>query len=227
MALTLETALDRAHDAMIRAGETEAARRAFFAALAAAELVVVLEAEVAPGADSLRPLTLTTEAGEIVLAFDTEARMAGFMDAGTPVATLPGRVLAQMLAPAGLGLGLNLEVAPSAILLGAEAMTWLAEIAPAETRLRNERISSMQAPDGLPAGLLDVLDARLAMLAGQGQHAYLARARFEGGETALVLGLVGTAEGARAGVTQAIAEALSLAGFADTALDVVFTDPGS
>lgn len=222
-----ETALDRAHARMLAAGESEPARRGFFAALAAAELVVVLEAEVEDNAATIRPLTLETEQGRLILAFDTEARMADFLGRGAPTATMPGRQLARMLAPAGLGIALNPEVAPSAILLPAEAMVWLAEVAPAAAELRQARIAGIAPPRTADPALLDALDARLAMLSGLSPRAALAEAAHADGSTALVLGLWDVPEAGQSAASAALAEALSLSGLPGTALDVVFVDSDS
>ncbi len=220
----LETALDHAHDAMIRSGETEAARRAFFAAVAAAELVLVLEAEVADGSDQITPLVLETDDGPLVLAFDTEARMAGFLGQGTATATLSGRALAQMLAPAGLGLGLNLDVAPSGIVLPAAALAWLADLAPPQAQVREGQIVQLDPPRDVAPVLLQLLDARLAMLAGTATGACLAQARYAQGDAALVLALSDVPEPARPAVSQSIGEALSMAGLPEAAIDVLFVD---
>ena len=220
----LETALDHAHATMIGAGETEAARRAFFAALAAAELILVLEAELAEGSDRVKPMIAETEEGRFVLAFDTDARMAAFVgEAAT--ATLSGRALAGMLAPAGLGLGLNLEVAPASILLPAEAMTWLVDLAPPQAELRECQVVRLDPPQEVDPVLLGLLDTRLAALAGMAEGACLAQVGYADGGAGLALALTGVPEAARGAVTQSFAEARTLAGLPDAARDVVFLEP--
>lgn len=221
-----ETALDRAHARMVAAGETEPARRTFFAALAAAELVVVLEAEAPDDAATIRPLTVETGEGTLVLAFDTELRMADFLGTGAATATLTGRQVARMLAPAGLGLALNPEVAPSEMLLPADAIAWLAEMTPAATELRESRIAGVAPPAGAGCELLEALDARLAMLSGLATRAALAEAIHGDGARALVLGLWGVPAPLHAAATTAVAEALSLAGLPEAELDLVFVEEG-
>ena len=220
----LETALDHAHDAMIQSGESEAARRAFFAALAAAELVLVLEAEVPDGGAKVAPMVLETEDGPLVLAFDTEARMVAFLGQGAATVTLSGRTLSQMLAPEGLGLGLNLEIAPSAIVLPADAMAWLAELSPVQAEVREGQIVQLDPPRDVDPLLLQILDGRLASLVGMAEGACLAQAAYVNGGTALVLALAGVPEAGRPAVSQSLGEALSLAGRAEVALDVVFVE---
>ena len=63
----------------------------------------------------------------MVLVFDREERLADFTGGIAPYAALPGRVIAGMLKGQGIGLGVNLGVAPSSMLLPPEAMDWLAE----------------------------------------------------------------------------------------------------
>ncbi|MEM9229160.1 MAG: SseB family protein [Pseudomonadota bacterium] len=223
-AVPLDTALDRAHAAMIDAGESEAARRLFFGAVAAAELVLVLEAELPLGSDQIRPMVVEADAGRFVLAFDTDARMAAFVgEAAT--ATLSGRALAAMLAPAGLGVGLNLEVAPSSILLPPEVISWLAENTAPQSEVHEVRIVELAPPEQVDRVLLGLLDARLAQLTGMARDACLAQAVYADGSRGLALAIVGVPEAARTAVTQSFAEAVSLAGLPDRALDVLFLEP--
>ena len=124
------TPLDRAFAAF---GEDEVGRRVVYATLAATPLVVALE-RPADG-DRIEPLVLETGEGQFALAFDSEERLGGFLPRGTDYAVVPGRGLIGMLAGAGLGLGVNLEVAPSALLLSAEDLGWIvAEAAGGEAR---------------------------------------------------------------------------------------------
>ncbi|MEQ9257829.1 MAG: SseB family protein, partial [Roseovarius sp.] len=159
-----ETRLDAAHGAMEAAPEDEQARLAFYERLAASELFLLLEAEAGP--ESVEPHVFEVEGARFVLAFDLEERLAQFAGREAPYAALSGRALAGMLAPASLGLGLNLDVAPSSVLLPAEAIAWLAGTlgrGPAEVETK---VQAFHAPGGLPERLLTALDARLASAAG-------------------------------------------------------------
>ena len=49
--------------------------------------------------------------------FDREERLADFAKGSAPYAAISGRILAGMLEGQGIGLGVNLEVAPSSILM--------------------------------------------------------------------------------------------------------------
>ncbi|MSU89188.1 SseB family protein [Rhodobacteraceae bacterium 2CG4] len=225
--MTAATALDRAHARMLAAGETEAARRGFFAALAAAELCVLLEEEPAAGSDRVRPLTVDSEAGPVVLAFDTADRLAGFVAGPAAMAALPGRELAALLAGRGLGLGLNLSAAPSAMLLPAEAMSWLAEAVAVAAEVPAASVAGISAPRGLPGGFTAALAEALPRLPARPQRALLVHAARTDGAGGPLLALVGVPETARAGCGTALAEALGLAGYAAQALDLVFLDAGA
>ncbi|MEM8788831.1 MAG: SseB family protein [Pseudomonadota bacterium] len=173
----VETPLDHAHAAMVAAGETEPARRVFFAALAATELHVPLRDGGGGGGGAtadgtIRPLTLDIDGGPIVLAFDTELRLATFTGGGGEHASLPGRALAQLLSTKRLGLGLNLEAAPSAMLLPAAALGWLAESA-APVSQTTAPISRLRRPDAATPDLLAALDAALARATGRARAAAL------------------------------------------------------
>ena len=73
---------------------------------------------------SMTPRLFDIEGTRYALAFDLPERLSAFAGAAD-AATLSGRRLAAMLAAEGLGLGLNLDDAPSAQLLDPAAMVWL------------------------------------------------------------------------------------------------------
>ncbi|MFN4194136.1 MAG: SseB family protein, partial [Tabrizicola sp.] len=121
----LVTLLDAAHAAVSADPENEALRLRFFERLADGEMVVLLAKE-AEG-ETLEPQVFDLEDGPVVLVFDREERLAAFTGGIAPYAALPGRVIAGLLKGQGIGMGVNLGVAPSSMLLPAEAMDWLAE----------------------------------------------------------------------------------------------------
>ena len=67
------------------------------------------------------PRIFPVEGERFVLAFDREARLAAFAEGPAPYAALPGRVVAGLLAAEGLGLGLNLDVAPTVVRVAPDA----------------------------------------------------------------------------------------------------------
>ena len=115
------TVLDRAHAAMEQGGDAERLR--FYERLADAELKLLLDREA--GAETIAPRIFPLEDGPVVLVFDTEERLTEFAGPAA-YADLTGRTLMSMIAGQGLGLGLNLGTAPSAFLMGADAVDWLA-----------------------------------------------------------------------------------------------------
>ncbi|MDF0599658.1 SseB family protein [Psychromarinibacter sp. C21-152] len=226
--MTDETPIDRAHAAMTAAPGDDAARLRFYERVAEAELVLLL-AEEAQG-ERVEPALFDVEGGRVVLAFDREDRLTGFVGDAAPYAALSGRALTGMLAAEGMGFGLNLEVAPSSILIPADAVAWLAETLgrrPAEVAERPEDIA---APDGVPEALLEGLDRKLGLAAGLAPMAYLASVRYRGGGRGHLLAFVDAADGAEPALAQAVGEALTFSGLEAGALDVGFfaaSDPAA
>ncbi|NKX43113.1 SseB family protein [Roseicyclus persicicus] len=214
------TPLDHAHAAMEAAPEDEAARLRFYDRLAGAELVLLLEAE-AEG-DRIRPQVFPVEGQRFVLVFDREERLAEFAGGPAPYAALSGRRLAEMLAGQGIGLGVNLGVAPSSILIEAGSVDWLAATlaeAPEEVEERPEEIA---APGGLPERLLEALDARLAAAEGLARMAYLVGATYAGGRRGHLMAFVDPVPGAEPALARAVGAALTFSGIEAGSLDVGF-----
>ncbi|TDE36700.1 SseB family protein [Antarcticimicrobium sediminis] len=218
--MNAETPIDAAHAAMEGQPEDGAARLRFYERVADAELFLLLTEE-AQG-ENVSPELFTLEAGRFVLAFDREDRLAQFTGHPAPYVALSGRVLAQMLAGQGIGLGLNLDVAPSAILVPAEAMDWLQQTlgnAPEETEAR---FAEFTAPAGLPESLIAALDAKLATAAGLAQAAYLVGTVDATGGRGHLLGFIDALEPARGALANAASEALTFSGIEAGAMDVGF-----
>ncbi|MFM2355263.1 MAG: hypothetical protein RLZZ528_999, partial [Pseudomonadota bacterium] len=192
------TVLDLTHMAMEAAPEDDAARLRFFERVADAELFLLLDAD-APEA-SLTPQVFDTAEGRFVMAFDREERLAAFSDAPAPYAALPGRVIVGQLAGQGIGLGINLGVAPSSFLMGAEAVDWLAGTLAAGPRAEAGVIAELRAPGRVPEVLVGALDTKLALLAGQAARAVLAGVGYADGRQGHVLAVLGAAQGAEAGI---------------------------
>ncbi len=220
----METDLDRLHRAMEAAPESEAARLAFYDRLADAELYLLLARE--PAGDAIEPALFDLEEGRVALAFDREERLAGFAEGPAPYAALPGRVVARMLAGEGLGLGLNLGVAPSAFLMPAEAMRWLAATLAHAPELAASRPSAYRPPADVPAALLAALDAKLARLSGFAHRAHLVAVTYDGGGQGHLLAFEGARAGAEAALAKAVSEALVFSGVEAGALDVTFLGLG-
>jgi hypothetical protein len=218
--MTDQTPLDAAHAAMEAAPADDAARLRFYERLADGEMFLLLTQE-AQG-DNITPEVFDLGDASFVLVFDREDRLAQFVGKPAPYAALSGRVIAGLLAEQGIGLGVNLEVAPSSILIPPEAVTWLAETlgnAPAEAEARIEAVSP---PRGLPDLLLTALDAKLASAAGLAETAYLLGVTYEGGGKGHMLAFVDATPGAQGALAKAVAEALTFSGIEAGALDVAF-----
>lgn len=195
-----KTPLDDAH----AQAEADPSRRPqFFDKLAGAELFLILDEE--------SPRVFDLADGPIVLAFDTEARLAEFAPDGADRAELTGRALVGMLAGQGVGLGLNLGEAPSAQILPPEAIDWLAEALAQRPSEARGTPQSAHAPDDLAPGFLGALDAKLSSASGLAKAALLARVTWAGGGTGHLLMILDAPEGARSALAQAVGEVLTFA----------------
>lgn len=218
--MTKTTPLDDAHTAMEAAPESDAARLGFYDLLAQSELYLLLTGE--PEGDQIRPEIFELSEASFVLAFDREDRLTDFTGRVSPYAALSGRALAEMLASGGLGLGLNLEVAPSSMLLAPEAMRWLADTVAQRPQELSQTPEVMSPPAGLPEAFLLSLDRRLASAAGLAEAAYLVGVTYEGGGQSHLLGLIDPLPGAEPALARAVSEALTFSGLEAGSVDVAF-----
>ncbi|WP_309666084.1 SseB family protein [Tabrizicola sp.] len=222
------TFLDAAYAAVSADPENDVLRLRFYERLADGEMFMLLEHEVE--GDQITPRVFPLESGPVVLVFDREDRLAAFSGGISPYAALPGRVIAAMLKGQGMGLGVNLGVAPSSMLLPPEALDWLAlalETGPEEAE---ERPESFHAPTGLPADLLTGLDAKLARAGGLAAGVLLAGVRYAGGRRGHILAFLDAPPGAQTALARAVGEALVFSGVEAGELDVVFlqgSDPSA
>lgn len=222
--MTVVTLLDAAHAALTADPENETLRLRFFERLADGEMFLLLDRE-AEG-EQLDPRIFPLESGPVVLVFDREERLAEFSGGIAPYAALPGRVIAAQLAGQGIGLGVNLGVAPSEMLLPPEALDWLAgtlEGGPEEAEGVPEELLAPSAPEALVAGL----DAKLAKAGGLATAALLAGVRYQGGRRGHLLAYLDAAPGAESALAQAAREALVFSGIEAGELDVVFLAHGA
>lgn len=219
------TPLDLAYNAMAEAAEDDdGPRLRFYERLADGEMVMLLEKE-AEG-ENLTPRIFDLEDGPVVLIFDSEERLAAFTGIPAPYAALPGRVVAGLLAGQGIGIGVNLGVAPSSMLLPGFAVDWLAETlghGPVETEARPREF---HPPRDLPQSLIEGLDAKLARAGGLADHALLAAVTYAGGRRGHMLAFVDCVPGAEAPLARASAEALTFSGVEAGEMDVAFLASG-
>ncbi|MEP2890412.1 SseB family protein [Tateyamaria sp.] len=217
-----QTPLDLAHAAMQAAPDDDAVRLRFFERLGDAELFMLLEGE--PVGDAITPQIFDPGTGSIVLVFDREERLTGFVGAEAPYAALSGRLIAGLLAEQGLGLGLNLDVAPSSFLLDGDGVQWLAQTLGHGPDEIEARLAEVSAPTGLPDTLITALDTKLATATGLAQMAYLVASVDTDGKRSHLLAFVGAAPGAEPALARAASEALTFSGIEAGAMDVGFFD---
>ena len=171
--MTSETALDRAWmtaNAEL-AGDAEMPR--FYDIFAATELFLLIDPETLEDGQTPRPLTFPVEGAETALIFDTEERLASFMEDGAAHLTLSGRAVISMFKGAGAQLGLNLGEAPSATILPAAAIDWAAEALaqPIETTEIGDAV--LTVPRAVMPDLLQALDGKLASMGAVVAEAWL------------------------------------------------------
>lgn len=222
------TPLDDAYAAMEIEGAGDAERLRFYEVLADGEFFLLLEEE-AQGAD-IKPRIFPLDSGPVVLIFDLEERLAEFSGGIAPYAALPGRVIAQVLAGQGVGLGVNLGVAPSQMILPPEALDWLSGMLDAEPEPVEALPEGFSAPRSLPARLVAGLEAKLARAGGLAQCALLAGVTYQGGRRGHMLAFVDAAPEAEAALARSAREALAFSGIEAGEIDVAFlktSDPAT
>jgi len=220
-----DTPIDAAHSAMEAAPEDARARLRFHERVMDAELFLLLETE--PDDDRLHPQVFDLDEGRFVLAFDRDDRLADFLDAPAPYAALTGRRLVALLAGQGLGIGLNLGKAPSATLLPAEAIAWMAAMGEGGPETADQVPRRLGPPDDAPEILVAALGPKLAAMSTRIASAHLVSAEFADGRSGLLLALVGVPHEARPAVAAAISEAVRFSGMGKGGLDVTFPEEGA
>lgn len=216
--MTEATPLDAAAAAMAE-GDT-AARLQYYARLAEAGLFVLLAHEAEE--DGIEPRVFPLESGPVVLAFDSEARLADFAGGGAFYALLSGRTLAGLMEGRGLSLGVNFGVEGAANLLPPEALSWLAgAVAEGGDGVGVERPERFRPPS-VPEGLVSALAWGLAACAGLAREALLADVTYANGGEGCLLVFVGARAGAEAALTRAAREALVFSNQKEGVIDVAF-----
>ena len=218
------TELDLAYAAMVAAADDDDTPRLhYYAALADGEMILVLEVEAKGG--NITPKVFDLEDGPVVLAFDSDDKLAAFAAGTVPYAALPGRVIAQQLAGQGIGLAVNLGAA-SMMLFPPDAVAWLAETL-AGTVTEAEAVPvAFAAPVGIPDSFLQVLRAKLGRARGRAAGAVLSAVTYADGRRGHVLALIDAQGGTEDGLARAVNEALIFSGLDAAEMDVVFL-PGT
>ncbi len=218
--MTDTTPLDTAHDAMAASETDDHLRLTFYHRLVETELYLLLEDEAA--AETVTPRIFATDEGRFVLAFDREHRLTDFTGGSAPYAALSGRALIATLAPEELGIGLNLGVAPSSILVPADAVRWLAATVSEKPEEIEASLAELLPPGGLPETLISTLDSKLATAQGLADMAYLVRTRSKTGTLGHLLAFIDAVPGAEPALSHAASEALIFSGIEAGQMDVAF-----
>lgn len=222
--MSVETLLDQAHRAMLADLDDDTARLQFYERLADDELFLLLTDEASGG--ELSPEVFELEADKYVLVFDREERLAEFVGEPAPYAAMPGRAIAALLAGRGIGLGVNLGVAPSSILIPEAAVGWLTETLSEAPEESEDRIAEIGEPLGYDPRLLTVLSRKLEGAGGLARCACLASVRYRDGREGLLLGFIAPVGGAEPALARAAHEALVFSGLEQERLDVGFFAEG-
>ncbi|MGR3660880.1 MAG: SseB family protein [Paracoccaceae bacterium] len=217
------TELDRAHTRMEADDADVAARLSFYERLADTEFFMLLEKE--PDANSVIPRVFPFSGQDYVLIFDREQRLAEFVGDITPYVALSGRAIVNMLAGQGIGLGVNLDVAPSSILIPDDAVAWLLGMLAQGTEVNHDQPAELRPPIDVPEALLQALNTKLALAMGMAQTAFLVRALYTNGRSGLLLGIIDAAAASEPALSQAVSEALVFSGLENETLDVAFFKP--
>ena len=215
-----DTPLDHLHQDMLKQ-DSEDSRRRYFSRFLATQILLALEK---PAGETISPKTLEVEGDILALAFDSEARLAGFADTEHYV-SMSGRDLAGLLKAGELGLGLNLAGEGYPLHLSPQDVVWLTEQSAQEADQVEDRVTELGPPGDLSDGLLDALDQRLASMKGLATSAFLVRVQRDKSDARLLLLLTGALPAMRGQIAGHIAEALAIRNVQE-ALDVGFADPG-
>jgi hypothetical protein len=214
------TPIDTAHAAMSLDAEDDAARLRFYGLVADSEWIVLVSET---DGSVLTPQVFALEDGPVILAFDTEERLTALTGGPSPYAALPGRLVMAQLAGQGVGLGLNLGVAPSSILLPADVVDWLARTLASNPDLINSaRPVRFHSVGDVSAGLVGLLEQALRRAAGLADSALLAVAEDDKGLLLPFLAFVDADPARQEALVRMISEVVAFDGKTEQMPDIVF-----
>ncbi len=220
------TPIDQAHGAMQADESNVAARMGFYERLVDAEVFLLLKCE--PVGDKISPSLFKVGGAEIALIFDREERLAGFAKATVPYIAMSGRAVVNLFTSQNIGLGLNLDVAPSSFVIPPNAVEWIGHMLAAKTTVQQEIPVEIYTPDDLPKTVISALTSKLVLAVKIAQQAFLMRAVYASGQNGFLLAFVDVVAGAQPALVQAISEAVAFSGYDANPIDVAFfkaTDP--
>ncbi len=214
------TPLDVAHGAMMAAPDDAPTRLQFYHCLADTELFMLLEKEV--DNEKITPEVFDLSDDSYVLVFDTQERMAAFTGVPKPYAALSGRMISALLLNKNIGLGVNLDVAPSAILIPPNGLSWLTDTLENTPEKRMAKAIKISKYNVISPDLLEGLNARILRTGGVALAAFLVLVDYENGTSGPLIGFVDTPENARDALAKSVTEALIFSGLSEGTIDVGF-----
>lgn len=219
------TELDLARQRARVGGDDPKAQLQFNHCFADTELFLLLECAAKPNAIS--PLLFPVEGVSYGLVFDLPERLAEFSEIPVDYIALPGRAIVALLADRGVGIGLNLGVAPSSYLMPPAAVDWMARILDQPMGPGSAPIRSLAEPGQVPSSLIQTIGNILAQAHAPPGTVYLARATYADGDSGHLLVVVGLPDGAEPILRQTLAETISFAGLDIGRFDLIFVEPGT
>lgn len=190
------TRLDEAWAAAQAVGATEDAAARFIDVLLAEALVCPIfdedDAEADDESESVQPRLVEIAGRETVLLFDSEERLAEYVEEPTAFIAAPGRAFFDMAAANGAQIALNLDVAESSTVFEphvVQAISTLAAESDDEVSLELDESLTVEAPDDASPALLGALAARVGAARALLAEAWLAVVQLGDSPTAMALGL--------------------------------------
>ena len=224
--MATQTQLDKAHSEMKSDENDKSLRLGFYGRIIEAELLLFLEKE--PTGADISPQSFAIEGGQFVTVFDTDERLVEFANDTAPYIAMSGRAIVGMLRGKGIGIGLNLGVAPSSFLMSSEAVDWLAGVLSNVPDPRMDQPAKIQAADSFPSELIETIGSSLKSASGLAGSAYLVQVSYLDGGSGYMVAVIEAQSQAQPAIGQSINDALVFSGAEIGNLDVGFfseTDP--
>ena len=169
--------MDKTYARMQAAPNSDAAGLRFYEAFCDTNLHVLVNADL-----SLQ--IFETSQGKLILAFDTEERMAEFVEQPTEFIKMPGRELVTQLKETDIGIGLNLNVAPTSQILTPEILDWVSALLSVDSTLMVDQVAGFSADCQLSDDDRTALTDRLVNFTGVVKAAYICGVTYADGATA-------------------------------------------
>ena len=173
----IQTRMDRAYQHMQSLPDNDTAGLRFYETFSDANLSVLINAD-------LSMQVFETSQGKIVLAFDTDDRMAEFVSEPTEFMKIPGRELVMRLLGTDTGVGLNLNVAPTSQILTPEILVWLSDLLSVDSTLLQDQAVGFTANCQSSSDDIAAISSRLENFAGRVSAAYMCGISYSDGVTA-------------------------------------------